>query len=225
MIKINPRKKINDLNVTPIWELGQEGGRTRPINREALFQNLVEVKEVFDNCCIPFMLSHGTMLGIWRDGDFIPWDDDVDIALFVKDKHKFPKAIEDLKKLGFFIPPNAPTPTSKFDAKKDIPWYDFVAIKRGEKIEGWFFEKIGDYYVYDFPRCGDDLKHPAKYYEPMQKYEWKGHTWNIPNHIEDWLLLMYGTGWNVVDKNRKYNNQQYDSNGNPIPQNYKAKED
>ena len=222
MIKINPKLNVHGENI-PIWERGQRGGRTRPINVQSLFENLVEVKHVFDKHGITFMLSHGTMLGIYRDGDLIPWDDDVDIALFVEDKDKFPKAIEELKELGFFVPPNAPTPTSKFDAKKDIPWYDFVAIKRGEKIEGWFFEKIGNYYVYDKPRCGDSLKHPAKFYEPLKQYQWKGYIWNIPNDIEYWLLLMYGTGWNKIDKDRKYNNQKYDRDGNPIPQNYTSK--
>lgn len=215
MIKLNP-----DLNVygedIPIWERGQEGGRTRPINREILFTNLVEVKSVFDKHEIKFCLSHGTMLGVWRDKDFIAWDDDIDIALFTEDKHKFPKATEELRDLGFFIPPNNPDPKAVADPKKECPFYDFVAIKDGEKIEGWFFDKVGDYYIYDFPRCGNDLKHHCYYYDKFDTLEWKGYIWNTPREVPDYLVMMYGSSWSKPDPNKKYNNQKFDSNGNCI---------
>lgn len=44
---------------------------------------------------IPYFLSYGNLLGAYRTGDFIPWDDDVDICLMRKD---FYHAINVLKK-------------------------------------------------------------------------------------------------------------------------------
>ena len=221
MVKLNPNLDVYGQDIA-IWEKGQHGGRTRPLNAEVLFNNLVEVKKVFEKYNITFWLSHGTMLGVFRDSDIIPWDDDIDIGLLLQDKPKVRLAEKELRELGFYIPPegnpNLPVKGTGNDA--NMPFYDFVAIKDGEKIEGWFFEKKGDFYIYDEPRCGSDLKHPAKYYDELQNYEWKNIIWKIPNHIQDWLLLMYGTGWNKVDKNRKYNNQKFDSQGNPIQQNH-----
>ena len=37
----------------PIWERGQEGGHSRPINCEQLFFNLTEVCSVLEQCGIP----------------------------------------------------------------------------------------------------------------------------------------------------------------------------
>lgn len=211
-MELNPNLDVFSENI-PVWERGQMGGRTRLIDREVLYNNLVEMKQVLDKHNIKFCLSHGTMLGVWREGHFIPWDDDCDLALFTADKDKFPKAIEELRAKGFYIPPCNPNPEGKANPKIEIPWYDFVAIKNGEKIEGWFFDKIDDFYVYDKFRCGNDLKHSAKYYDTLGSMKWKGNDWPIPNHIEDYLVMMYGRQWHVPQPERKYNNQKFDSNG------------
>lgn len=229
MVKLDPRKNVNDVNKIPIWELGQEGGRTRPINRNNLYHDLIEAKAVLDKHKIKYCLSHGTMLGIYRDGDFIEWDDDVDIALLDFSQREYFATVcrAEFEALGFFMPPigDKTKPIKATQPNANMPYYDSVLIKRGEKLEFWWFEKKGDFYIYDESRCGVDLKHPAKYYDELQDFEWRGHTWKIPNHIEDWLLLMYGTGWSKVDKNRKYNNQKFDSKGNPIPQNYDSRKE
>ena len=208
MIKLDPNKNVFGPDV-PIWEYSQEGGRTRPIDIEISFQNLLEVKAVFDTLGIKFFLSHGTMLGVYREGDILKHDDDIDIGLFLEDKPKMADAMGELRARGFFVPfegdPNKPVKGTGPDA--NMPYYDFVAIKNGEKVEGWFFELIGDSYIYDFPRCGNDLKHPRKYYDELQDYVWKGYTWKVPNHIKDWLVMMYGEKWYIEDKNAKYKNQ------------------
>ncbi len=211
-MELNPNLDVWGKDV-PLWERGQHGGRTRPLNQEAMFKNLVDVKSVFDRHGVTFALSHGTMLGVYRDGNFIPWDDDVDIALFLADKPRVNEAAKELKAMGFFIPPEGDPkkPICPTGPNENMPWYDFVAIRDGEKIEGWFFEKKGDFFIYDEPRSKSDLKHPKKFYEPLADYEWKGHVWKIPNHIEEYLVMMYGHGWKTPNENRKYNRQRYDS--------------
>ena len=66
-----------------------------------------ELLNFVDNICIKYDLEYwldfGTLLGAFRHKGFIPWDDDVDLAMMRKDYEKFleviPKEIED-KKLG-----------------------------------------------------------------------------------------------------------------------------
>lgn len=57
---------------------------------------LLEILKVIDGICrrnnIPYWLSSGTLLGAVRHGGFIPWDDDVDIEIFYKDRKRFIKA-------------------------------------------------------------------------------------------------------------------------------------
>ena len=48
-----------------------------PIDVTAAKRVLNEAKEIFDRVGITFFLASGACLGAVRDGDFIPWDDDV----------------------------------------------------------------------------------------------------------------------------------------------------
>lgn len=188
-----------------IWERGQMGGRTRPINRDILFKNLVDVHKILDKYNIKHWLSHGTMLGVYRDGNFIAWDDDVDIGLDFSQRELIKPALKELENMGFFIPEGDP---NKPITKDNAPYYDTNFIRDGEKIEGWWFEKKGDFYVYDEKRCGNDLKHPAKYYDELQDFNFKGVSFKIPNHIENWLVMMYSSDWKIPQEGRKYNNQE-----------------
>lgn len=204
-MELNPNLDTRGPNI-PLWEIGQEGGRTRPIDRDQLFTNLCEIHEVLDKCEIRHWLSHGTMLGVYREGNFIPWDDDADLGLYFDQRgsKQYAKAIRLLEKRGFYIPPSVNGPV---DPKTNSPYYDMVCIRNGEKVEGWFFEQFEDCYVYDRPRCGDVLKHERKYYDSLEKINFKGVDFNTPNLIEDWLVMMYGSNWKLPDKNAKYKDQ------------------
>ena len=180
-----------------IWERGQQGGITRPINPVVLYQNTLDVYRVFEACGIKCWLSHGTMLGAYRDGDFIPWDDDSDLGADHRTAGRRLEAEERLRDIGFFVP---------MSGQEDMPPHDTVAIRDGEKVEVWWFEKIGDKYVYDVDRTLW-LQHDEKYYDKLDYFTWKGHEFKIPAHIEDWLVMMYSEDWKVPQKGRKYNNQ------------------
>lgn len=45
-------------------------------------RSLVDVTERLEAHAVPHILYEGTLLGLVRDGDIIPWDSDVDIAVF-----------------------------------------------------------------------------------------------------------------------------------------------
>ena len=55
-------------------------------------QKMLEMLRFIDDLCrkngIPYFLSGGTLLGAVRHKGFIPWDDDLDIALLKKDHKK-----------------------------------------------------------------------------------------------------------------------------------------
>lgn len=186
------------------WDRYHFGGVTRPIDRDILFKNLVEIHHVLDSFKIRHWLSHGTVLGVYRDHNFIEWDDDADIGLDYSQRDLIKPALKELERRGFYIPPSDP---KKPINKDNAPYYDMVAIKDGEKVEGWFFEKKGNEYIYDEKRCGRDLAHPAKYYDRLDKFNFKGVDFNIPSRIEDYLVMMYGETWMIPNPQKKYNTQ------------------
>jgi hypothetical protein len=144
------------------------------------------------------------MLGVYRDGDFIPYDDDSDLGADIATAGKRLEAEERLREMGFYVPPIG-DPTKPVSPINNHPYSDTVAIRDGEKVEVWWFEKRGDKYIYDVYRQ-HWLKHDEKYYDKLGEIDFKGNKFAIPSHIEDWLVMMYGNDWRIPQKGRKYNN-------------------
>ena len=65
--------------------------------------DLLEVRDVFSKYGIVFWLDHGTLLGAIRDRRLIPWDTDVDLGMFEAEKRKLSRAINELRKKGFYV--------------------------------------------------------------------------------------------------------------------------
>lgn len=61
---------------------------------------LKSVITVCETLSIPFFLVHGTLLGAAKFGGFVPYDDDIDIAMMRKDYERFLTCANDL------LPPN-----------------------------------------------------------------------------------------------------------------------
>ncbi|MBO4701121.1 MAG: LicD family protein [Lachnospiraceae bacterium] len=75
------------------------------VNKEELFRVLVDLLVEFNRVCsendIKYFVVGGTMLGAIRHNGFIPWDDDIDIAIPRKEYEK----LKELAKKGVFRQP------------------------------------------------------------------------------------------------------------------------
>ena len=77
----------------------------------------LSILEVITDIChrhqIDYWLDGGTLLGAVRHGGFIPWDDDIDIAMTLEDLHKFISVAPSELPEGLFLQTPHSDPTSK----------------------------------------------------------------------------------------------------------------
>lgn len=176
----------------PIWEWGVR--KDGIINKEVMYQNLLDFKRVMDNHNLLFILIFGTLLGLIREGDLISYDTDVDVACLVedfpswKDYYKFGYVIQDLEKEGFYVPD-----------RRFAPWHWICFIRGGEKIEIWMLQKIDSERIYD-----QIVRYPAHYFENLKEIEFLKTKWKIPNNSESFLEYTYGKKWKIPNPKGSY---------------------
>jgi len=64
---------------------------------------LMEFDKVCEEIGVDYTLAHGTLLGAVRHKGFIPWDEDVDVAMLRKDYEKFVESGQELLPENLFI--------------------------------------------------------------------------------------------------------------------------
>ena len=65
-------------------------------------RGLREIRDILNKLEIPYYVTHGTLLGAIREGDFIRWDWDVGISLKTEEVvPKFSRLISQLRENGF----------------------------------------------------------------------------------------------------------------------------
>ena len=67
-------------------------------------EGLIQLKKVLDQTLDKWFLSGGTLLGAYRDCDFIPWDWDVEVTVMTEEaREKENKLLNNLVNAGFLI--------------------------------------------------------------------------------------------------------------------------
>ena len=59
------------------------------INKDKCFTIMCEIDEICKKHGVQYYFSEGTALGLYRSGDLIDWDDDIDIAMEESQYNKF----------------------------------------------------------------------------------------------------------------------------------------
>jgi len=150
--------------------------------KDHIASDLVACRAAFDQVKIPWVITDGIVLGYVRHGDVMPWDTDLDLAVFQElTDLEWKGLFTALRKSGFGI--------------RDLK-QDFVYGRRRVKFNLWLFHKKGDFYE-SFPITTPGLKfvEKAEWYDEPQFVEFLGSTYPMPNHVMNYLDLHYGADW------------------------------
>lgn len=159
---------------------------------------------------IKYHLEGGTLLGIVRDGDLLPWDHDIDLSIMEEDAEKFAKSAYKLLFKGYKV--QKKTMHKDIEALKEGNYRIFKLKKLVPSIIKEFFPSFRKYAIIAdvFVKASDDkftywqameriLRVDKKYYESFETIEYNNRKVTVPNHYKDYLTEKYGD-WSVPKK-------------------------
>lgn len=167
------------------------------------FKDLQLIKQVFEKYEVPFFLAYGTALGAYRDKDFLPDDDDIDLGVVGKIDLQTRKAIgHTLLDLGFETQPIAFNVYGKMEVVEQGYNGDtqtgIIVCQRNIKITIFFFQEMGceehEKEMVCIPKLGalKLIASPSKFYKQLEIVKFKKEKFLVPSPIKDYLTFTYG---------------------------------
>ncbi len=157
-------------------------------------EGLIELKKIMNSVLKNWFLSGGTLLGVYRDGDFIPWDWDVEVTVLSEEALiKEGVLLKSLVSAGFII--------TNLDSTEEN-------FKIDAKGWGTSYEIVGRYLKNnDSVRARSMTEVPSKFFQSTEIVTFRGHDFPAPNPVDKFLEAMYGN-WKkpkkTIDKNEYY---------------------
>lgn len=167
------------------------------MDKKIALQNLILLDEIFRRNNTEYWLSCGTLLGFYRQGDFISHDLDTDVCISIDSLNL--NLLKDIFKNGFKC-------NRVFGRIHD--GFEIALFKNGVKTDLFFVYKKDDYWyhsVYANFTNIDSVKYDY-IFEPIEikETQFLGHMFKTPSDIESVLKQQYGEDWAIPNKNWCY---------------------
>jgi phosphorylcholine metabolism protein LicD len=171
------------------------GGDNKTIQQlEILYKNIMNILK---NCNVEIIIFYGSLLGYYRDSNFINNDDDIDVIISRKEYDIVKNYVE--------------------ENKDKYPELSF-GINNNDILQ-LYYNDIGPFDIYPFNDDNHDilinwdghLLFEKKYIFPTKNIEFNDFNISIPNDTETILFQIYGTNWKIpqiknIDYTWKYVN-------------------
>ena len=167
-------------------------------NTEKIFA-LKEIINILENHKINYFISGGTCLGIYRDKELIPWDDDIDIDILEDDYFKAETQLITYAESNSYSYRKG---SNKFHPKINI-FINMVKVSVCRIIRGNFIKS----YLYR-PRA----RLPFNYIYPTKKINFNDISIRLPNDTIKYLIHLYGENWEIPNKWKKDDDTLYNIN-------------
>ena len=131
---------------------------------------------------LDFWLTYGTALGFYRDGDFIPWDDDVDSHV---DGHRMLEiGVENIRQ--YFISEGVVARAKERGLNSKMSLF-----YKGVKMQ------LQGVYEKDEMMHAKLFHYPKRFYENYELFNYKGETYKLPGPPDEYLTFCYDKNWNT----------------------------
>lgn len=142
-------------------------------------------RRVVDSFDVKYWLTYGTALGFYRDGDFIPWDDDIDTHV---DGHRMIEVgVEEIRQRFIHEGVVARAKERGLNSKMSLFYLGVKLQLQGVYEEGGMMHaKLFQY--------------PADFYNNAELFEYRGVKYPLPGPRDDYLTFCYDQDWAVPKK-------------------------
>ena len=179
------------------------------------WKNVIDIKHLLDKINVPFFMSAGALLGIVRDGGFLPWDDDVDLDIFDNIfKKNYDEICEGLISLGFIV-------RGRNLSYKNSPAEKVNLYRKKEKvnIRGMYLQKDDKGNEY---RRTSGYRFPSRFWDKTSTtISFKGEIFNVPGPIEEYFIYNYGKNWKVPVKDKSICKKDWIKREISVPKKYR----
>ena len=171
-------------------------------SRETLRQQFIEIIDLLNEKDIPYHLEGGVLLGIVRDRDLLPWDNDTDLSINFEDYKFLEIAAKEIKRLGWRCKFKKFDTSSSFATADDIRVFKISdywlgCMKGGNRMDIFLKYQVDGYRCWS--AAGAFMRVDNKYYDGYELIEWNNRKLRVPKHYREYLTEKYGD-WSVPHK-------------------------
>lgn len=158
----------------------------KKINPQVMIDDLKILSFYLDKIDICWGPAFGTLIGIVRNDDFIPWIPNFDVFILKEDEERFKDVLWLLKEEGF-------------------------QLVRYERRGLYYLERKGEYFkIFVLRKISSEIRHTGgsdfvyeKYLQNTVKWDFKGVELNVPQELDEYLSFQYGN-WIVPAQTKFY---------------------
>jgi hypothetical protein len=155
----------------------------KPMDPIAAAERLIDIKRILDQLGAVFFIASGTCLGAVRDGQFIEWDDEMDmgsvIGLNGLDEKTIDRGIAAFEDNGYYV-----------HVDRSSRHIGVHVVKESIRADWTCHRIIGDS-VFQYPGVRTSLE----FFTQLKEIDFIGEKFLVPNPPEKYLETKYGSNW------------------------------